>query len=391
MRILLLHHFFCPPGGHGNNRSYEFAKIWSEAGNDVFVLTSSAYVPPKKYPLHKTFLLQKKLHVHILKTSYRQSDNPLKKSLHYYFYSRKLKKFALSFRPDIIYAIAPPLETLFVGRHIAENLQVPLYMELMDLWPEVPYYMNILPEFLYKYYRKKMLRLYQKTEKVFLLSPDYLELFKEHYSSVKEKGILSYNGTDTNIFFPQKQKEYSQLRAIYAGALGKANGFFNVLHSVNSVKKQLGNFKLDIYGWGKDLAKARNYVAKNGLSDKISFYEPIAKEELAKKMRQYHIGISSFANFPILQANSANKFYDYLASGLAVLLNYEGWQADFLRKYHAGFPAPQGDNKSFVRNLLTLQNNTELLKKMSQNAGNLANKYFDRKQIARKTLDLFVS
>ncbi len=386
VKILLLHHFFCPPGGYGNNRSYELAKVWAEEGNEIFAITSSAYFPSGIYPVNEWFTLHKNLRVYAFPSEYRQDYNPLYKAFLYKNFARKLKRFSLSFSPDLVYAIAPPLEVLFAGKYLAERRNIPFYAELMDLWPEVPYEMKIIPRFLYEFYRKKMLKLYRKTEKIFLLSPDYLRLFKERYSSVKEKGILSYNGTNPEVFYPNSEKDYSRLRMIYAGALGKANDFLSVLQTVNTRKNELGDFLLDIYGWGKDLPKARSYVAEKGLSKQVRFFPPLPKEELAKKMREYNVGISSFAKYPVLQANSANKFYDYLASGLTVLLNYEGWQAEFLREYQAGFSAPQGDFSRFVNNLLILQKHPEILEKTSQNAVNLAKKHFDRKQIAKNVL-----
>jgi hypothetical protein len=39
-------------------------------------------------------------------------------------------------------------------------------------------------------------------------------------------------------------------------------------------------------------------------------------------------------------SNSANKFFDALASGTPVMINYQGWQADLLRDSMAGIVVP---------------------------------------------------
>lgn len=45
---------------------------------------------------------------------------------------------------------------------------------------------------------------------------------------------------------------------------------------------------------------------------------------------------SVFAPIPELLDNSANKFFDGLAAGKAIAINYGGWQADILRETGAG-------------------------------------------------------
>lgn len=50
------------------------------------------------------------------------------------------------------------------------------------------------------------------------------------------------------------------------------------------------------------------------------------------------IATSLFVDMPEMWANSANKFFDGLASGTCIAIDYQGWQADLLVKsdrFHA--------------------------------------------------------
>ena len=37
-----------------------------------------------------------------------------------------------------------------------------------------------------------------------------------------------------------------------------------------------------------------------------------------------------------MEANSANKFFDALAAGKPIMINYKGWQAKLIEKYNIG-------------------------------------------------------
>ena len=44
-----------------------------------------------------------------------------------------------------------------------------------------------------------------------------------------------------------------------------------------------------------------------------------------------------------MENNSANKFFDGLAAGKPIMINYGGWQADLLESTGSGFVIPPND------------------------------------------------
>jgi glycosyltransferase involved in cell wall biosynthesis len=91
----------------------------------------------------------------------------------------------------------------------------------------------------------------------------------------------------------------------------------------------------------------------------------------------------------VLEANSANKFYDYLSSGLPVVINYQGWQAGYLDRYRCGLSSKMGDLDALLANVLHLADTPALRLEMGQNGRRLAEDCFDRVQIARGLMQLF--
>ena len=62
-------------------------------------------------------------------------------------------------------------------------------------------------------------------------------------------------------------------------------------------------------------------------------------------------------------ANSANKFFDALASGTPVAINYGGWQADLLEETSAGIVLPPNDPGEAAKRLgVFIKDESELAK-----------------------------
>ena len=93
-----------------------------------------------------------------------------------------------------------------------------------------------------------------------------------------------------------------------------------------------------------------------------------------------------FADYPILEHNSANKFFDSLSAGKPILLNYSGWQRDIIENNNAGYGCGLYDIEQFVEKVLYLYNCRTTVVKMGKNARKLAERYFDRDTLATKVL-----
>ena len=46
-----------------------------------------------------------------------------------------------------------------------------------------------------------------------------------------------------------------------------------------------------------------------------------------------------------MENNSANKFFDGLAAGKPMMINYGGWQSRLIKKNNAGFTIPNNNPK----------------------------------------------
>ena len=112
------------------------------------------------------------------------------------------------------------------------------------------------------------------------------------------------------------------------------------------------------------------------------------KRELSDFYAAADIGLVIIGNFPIIEHNSANKFFDSLSAGKPVLLNYSGWQREILEGDEAGFGCTLCNLDEFVERVLYLKSHIQQVEKMGQNARRVAVEKFNRDQLAKQALEL---
>ena len=79
------------------------------------------------------------------------------------------------------------------------------------------------------------------------------------------------------------------------------------------------------------------------LNKNLFLLDTIPKNKLPNILSAATLTSSLFVDLPEMENNSANKFFDGLAAGKPIMINYKGWQADLLRKSGAGFIIPNND------------------------------------------------
>ncbi len=79
------------------------------------------------------------------------------------------------------------------------------------------------------------------------------------------------------------------------------------------------------------------------LGTNLTIWDPVPKVELPSVLAAATVAISLFLPLEPMWNNSANKFFDALAAGKPIAINYGGWQADLLRETGAGIVLPPDD------------------------------------------------
>ncbi len=391
MRILYLHQYFCPPGGSGNNRSYELARAWVRAGHEITILTSPAYFPPtyqQDRPVHEFDL--DGIKVVVLKVAYAHEMDFMERIsawLRFFWMARKrMWKWT---NVDLVYASSTPLTVGELGRIIHRRKAIPFVFETVDVWPDVPIGMGILKNrMLIWYIRQRTNRIYREAAAVITLSEGMRNQVLSSGVPPSKVHVI-HNGTDPLRFPYVERPSRPKILVIYTGTVGIANGLDQLVDAAEAVAQQgREDICFLVVGEGNDLDRVLSYANSKKLTN-LTFRKKVPKEEVSDLLASADIGCVCFAPFSVLEANSANKFYDYLSTGLPVVLNYQGWQADYLAKYGGGLSSKQGDFSKWIQNIIRFADDQDYRKAEGKKGRKLIEMYFDRRKLSERILELF--
>lgn len=390
MHILYLQQLLVLPGSPGNDRCFDFAKRYVAAGHQVTFISSEAAFPPESpYKGKKHFELEG-ISVHVLPVAYSHMMSFRRRAQSFISFYRKALRIGKSLKGiDLVLAYSAPLSVGQLGAKLAHHHQCPFVFEVADVWPDVPIGMGIISQnWLGNFLLRRADKIYAAADTICCFSEGMKDQICAHQIPQNKVHVVHNGAATDQINFVKRNPDPNKVEVIYAGTTGVANDLSQLIQAAKILEDQ-GHTQLHftLLGKGNDYpnvkATADQLKVKN-----LTFLDTLPRDQVAGFLAKADIGIVSFAPHPVLEANSATKFYDYLASGLPIVLNYEGWQADYLYQHQCGLFSPQGNILAFAQNILKLAQEPELRQQFAQRGRQLAEQKFDRALLAQKMLDL---
>ncbi len=392
MHILYIHQHFATPKGSTGTRSYEFARRWVKAGHNVTVITGHYDIGGLEYS-KKPFEVEG---ITVVMTGGQYSNKQSFFKRVWSFFSFMLLSIIAGLRldkPDVIYATSTPL-TVGVPAMVLKFLRrVPFVFEVRDQWPEIPIELGIIKNPLIKGFLLWLeKRIYLSSSAVVALSPGMAEGVRKIVGTNRPITVVP-NCSDTELFGPevdglQLRKEHGwehKFVLMHFGAMGKANGLDFVVKVADRLRNE-SQIMFILVGSGSERDKITKQTQNLNLSN-IEIIPPQSKTVLPEYVAACNVSMVIVADHPILEHNSANKFFDSLSAGKPVLLNYSGWQREVIEEAKAGLGCKQCDLNEFVENVLRLFGRRESLDAMGDNARKLAETRFSRDLLAQKVLE----
>ncbi len=396
MRILYFHQHFSTPDGSTGTRSYEMARALINGGHSVIMVCGS--YKGGKTGLSNEFKrgfrrgLVDGIDVIELELKYSNHDVFLKRVIVFLKFALRSIWIALKEPSDLVFATSTPLTAGLPGIFAKWVKRKRFIFEVRDLWPELPREMGVIsnPIILSLMSALEWLS-YNSADACIGLSPGIVDGIKKRSKENLEVAMIP-NGSDLHLF---NDPDIVALRppgcsegdfvAIFTGSHGIANGLKAVLQAAQELKKQnIDEIKLVFIGDGKLKPELVKYAQDSGL-DNCIFLEPVAKKELVKYLKGSDLGLMILDDIPAFYyGTSPNKFFDYLAASLPILVNYPGWLADLINEYKLGVSVEPKDPKLFaaaIKEMLIDKNNAKVKR---NNALNLAIDKFDRTKLAQE-------
>lgn len=334
------------------------------------------------------------IHVHWLPVPYDNTMGFWARIKAFVSYAMRAGSRAASIGGDVVFATSTPLTIAIPGVWASKRLDVPMVFEVRDLWPEVPVAMGILRNPL-------LVKAAHWLEKfAYSHSTRVVALSEGMAAGVAQAGFPATlidvipNSSDLDLFahsqsdalrFRESYKEISDGPIIlYPGALGRVNGVIYLVHLAHIMSFMVPDIRFVVIGSGVEAEHVyQAAMAYNVLGNNFFMYPQIAKRDLVAAFSAASVVISLVVNVPALWANSANKFFDALASGTAVAINYQGWQAELLETSGAGLVLPP-DPDLAAPVLANFVNDKARLSICAAKARKLAEERFSRDNLAHK-------
>ncbi len=384
MKIIYLHQYFKFPTESGATRSFDIANGFVNLGYDVEIVTSTSEL---KYKTKDRWVKIDKngLLVNYIYLPYSNEMSYLKRSLVFFKFIWFSIIKLLSIRADLVLATSTPL-TIGIPALIKKWIHnTPYIFETRDIWPEVVIAIGAIKNLIFKkilYFLEHLI--YKHASAIVPLSVDMKNSIISRYPKLISKPIqVIENISEVNRFQISHNIKRSILKEkigfkprftiLYAGTFGKVNGIDYVINFANLLIEYDPSIVLVLLGEGSQKKEVKDLAASKGVLNKNVFIlDPVPKEDLPNLYFECDMGSSFVIPIKELWANSANKFFDTLASGKPILINYRGWQEGTIKKENIGYILPIKLDEDDVIKFIEYSKNKLLIAKQQENALNVA-------------------
>lgn len=401
MHILYMHQYYQTRSDYGATRSYELARFLARQGHRVTVITGD-----RSYQSGNRLRRSADRHVTVEESdgirvirvgvafSYRRSF------LHRAgaFAAYALLSLWASLRTgkvDVVFATSPPLTAGVAGVIVAFLKRAPLVFEVRDLWPEVIETLGVVRSRLPLALLDAMASTtYRLSRLVVAVTPGIQRWLVERRGLPAEKVQLITQGSDLDLFACITRDEArerlsleDQFVVLYAGAMGIANELAVLVEAMRHVD---GAALCLIIGEGMEKDRLKRLADRLGVEN-IRFLDGVARSEVVWYMAAADVGVISLRSCPVFGTALPNKFFDYIAAGLPIVVNFPGDLAELIEQEGIGRYGGDNDPAALAEVLQSLRDDRHAAVAQGRRARQLAETVYNRPLQSEKLEALLAS
>jgi glycosyltransferase involved in cell wall biosynthesis len=391
MKVIYLHQYFNTPKMIGGVRSYDISKHLVDRGHQVEMVTTNRTISDIRG--WKT-TNEDGIDVHWFSLYYSNKLSYMKRLLSFFLFAFYAAKKGSKIQGDVVFASSTPLTIAIPAIFISWKKSIPLVFEVRDLWPDVPIAVGAIKNPIIKFCAKALEKLaYRKSSAVIALSQGMKNGILEN--EIDENKIfvipnfsnieLFNSNIDNKLFISRREWLKGSPLLVYTGTFGMINGVSYLVDISEQLLLSNSDIKVLLLGDGKELDMVRYYAKKKNVLNNNLYIEPsVRKQDLPSVLAAASLASNIVIDEPAVWNNSANKFFDALASGTPVLINSGGWQADLVRKHKIGIVTYGLSIELAAEKIHNFLHNKIALKESSFNALKVSKKYFDKVNLVKE-------
>ena len=382
------------PGEKGLNRMYYLANLLQLKGFEVDFITGNFQHWEKKQRDPNLDTSNYSFKVTFIPLPSYTKNIEIKRILSYRILANNIKKYLKQNSYDLIYCSIPDNHTSAVCVKYANKHNIPVVIDIEDLWPETMKMVLDIPvitDIPYFYFSRDAKITYRNCDAVVGSSDTYRDEPEKYGIDVPRK-ITVYVGTDLSAFddgvklySKEVDKPENEFWVSYAGTLGNSYDIGTLVESAEIIKKKNDKIRVKILGDGPLREEFENKAkASNGNVDFLG-YQPY--QRMAAVLSKSDITVNSIVHGAA--QSIVSKIGDYLAAGAAMINTCE--DTEFWQKVETdgfGVNVTPGDAEALAEKILYLYDNKTVLTEMAKKARKIGEQQFDRNTSYLKIADL---
>lgn len=382
----------------GGTRSYEMGRRMVAAGHEVHMVTSYRESEAPEQGWFKTE--EAGIQVHWYPVPYSNHMGFLQRVKSFAAFAFAARKKAVDLDGDIVFATSTPLTIALPAVPAARKKKIPMVFEVRDLWPEMPIAVGVLRNPLLRFVAHRLeYWAYHNAEAVVALSPGMKEgVVRTGYPEEKvavipnssDNAEFEYNAEAAARFRSEREWLGDKPLLVYTGTLGPTNGAGYLVDVAKGLAELNSDIRILLVGDGAEKQAITAKANDAGVLNKNLFMEErMPKKEMPALLSAATLASALFVDLPEMRPNSANKFFDALASGTPILINYGGWMHDLVLKHGFGLSMWRCQVSEVVAELEEKMHNSQWLDETGNKARFMAENYFDRDVLANQLMSVF--
>ncbi|TWH47683.1 glycosyltransferase family 4 protein [Sporomusa sp. KB1] len=203
------------------------------------------------------------------------------------------------------------------------------------------------------------------------------------------------NGLDTDLFRPASGdfNPKTKIHILFVGLLQPAKGIMDAIRAIQALVRDYNlNVVLRVAGKGLQEQEARQYVAEQGLGDRVVFLGALNKEKMPDFYRS-----GDMLLFPSKQAGLSGRseesspyaVLEAMSSGLPIIAYRTSALQEHVQDGTTGYLVEPGDIVSLVKHVQELCLDTELMQKMGRAARIYCEQNYSQKKMAEQYMNVY--
>lgn len=384
MNIWIINQFAGTPDVPGSERSYQFAKAFSEMGHHVTLWTSSyshwGKIEAIKDNVPYINKNEGNLNIIYLKTRPIYYRNDYRRFLNMFYFAYTLSRTSKTIvNPlDVVIASYPSPFAAVAAYRLSVRYNARFVLEIRDLWPQVwverrafsRYHPFVIILYALEKYLYKRTRIFVKALPYI---NDYLNEKGVNTQNVswipnginlddfktEEKHDLSFEEESSILDIMSEERQKGKMNVVYVGSFGVGNRVDCILKAANMLKdKGEKGISFFIIGEGHSKKELIKYVSDNKLTS-VKIWPAIPRKAVPQVLSCADVGVVCLHDNPIYRYGvNLHKVYDYMAAGLPIVFSARV-RNNLVESSNAGITVPPGDSTEIASALQKFRSMTK--------------------------------